>query len=911
MAEGGHSLWQRYWWRYLLAVVLTGGTLALRVALNGWAGDRPLLILFVVPILLSAYFGGLGAGLVATVVAALGTNYFLVQPLGSLAFDRPVDLAQWLVLVLCGAVASVMGGAFGRGGERPPPDSLVGASHRTERRVRLAFVIAILVLVLTGGLAQMSVIRMARDGREAVATISLIGQLDRILALTIDAETAQRGYVITGDVSYLAPYDEVLSRVDREVAALHEIVVRHPDQRVQVDELVGLVRLRLAEVSRTIELRRSLGLGSSIDQIAAGTGKDLQDQIRRKIDQLGATERSLFLKKATDAERSGRTTMVVIVAANAIALLLATTGIYLIGRDFAGARRAEQALRVAHEKLEQRVAERTAELAQANRQLQESEQRFRQLAESLPQLVWSCEAEGPCDYLSPQWVAFTGIPAEQQLGYRWLEQVHPDDRERTIHEWQSTAARGLVFEGEFRVRRHDGVYRWFDSRGVPLRDLEGRVVRWFGANTDVTERRLGERRLVAQLAVSRTLAGALSLKEAAGAILAALGESEEWEAGAIWEIDAAGTALRCTEYWCRSGTAFPAVEAATRRGEFPRGVGLPGRVWATGRAQLIPDVTTDDGYLRAAEASAAGLRSALGFPILVDNEVAGVVDFLGREKSAADARRRDTFEAIGRQIGVFLQRRRAEGALRELNASLERRVAERTAQWEAANRELEAFSYSVSHDLRAPLRTVDGFAQALVEDFGSQLPAEGQEMVRTIRDGARKMAELIDDLLTFSRLSRAPLNREPIDMRQLVLDVLRDLEGARAGRDLRLDVGALPTCEGDLPLVRQVWLNLLANAVKYTGRREHAVVEVGAEPDAQAGVAFFVRDNGAGFDMKYAHKLFGVFQRLHRAEDYEGTGVGLAIVQRIVTRHGGRIWAEGAPDRGATFHFTLSGGNQP
>lgn len=250
------------------------------------------------------------------------------------------------------------------------------------------------------------------------------------------------------------------------------------------------------------------------------------------------------------------------------------------------------------------------------------------------------------------------------------------------------------------------------------------------------------------------------------------------------------------------------------------------------------------------------------------------------------------------------ERKQAEAEIRQLNAELEQRVIQRTAELEAANQELEAFAYSVSHDLRAPLRAMDGFSRILLEDFAQELSSPAQRYLGLIRENAQQMANLINHLLAFSRLSRQPLNMRHIDPAEVVRQAVEDVRAAREGREVTLVIGTLSPCQADPMLLRQVYVNLLSNALKFTRGRENPTIEVGCQSENGQAV-YFVKDNGIGFDMQYAHKLFGVFQRLHRAEDFEGTGVGLAIVQRIIHRHGGRIWVEAEVNRGATFYFTL------
>jgi light-regulated signal transduction histidine kinase (bacteriophytochrome) len=274
-------------------------------------------------------------------------------------------------------------------------------------------------------------------------------------------------------------------------------------------------------------------------------------------------------------------------------------------------------------------------------------------------------------------------------------------------------------------------------------------------------------------------------------------------------------------------------------------------------------------------------------------------EMLGLKNEEQRAELSHVIEDIHEQIRT---RRQAEDVVRELNGDLEKRVRLRTIELEETNRELEAFSYSVSHDLRAPLRHLDGFSRILLQEYGPKLPDEAQHYLGRIRSAATYMSELVEGLLQLSRVGRQPAQWEVRSLRALVDEARAEVQGD--GRKIVWQIHSLPEVEGDPTLLRQLLINLFSNAVKFTRLEHTPIIEVGSLEENGMNVVF-VRDNGAGFDPRYADKLFGVFQRLHRQDEFVGTGIGLATAQRIVHKHGGRIWAESQPGKGATFYFSL------
>ena len=499
----------------------------------------------------------------------------------------------------------------------------------------------------------------------------------------------------------------------------------------------------------------------------------------------------------------------------------------------------------------------------------EEQERFRSISNNVPQFLWTAPPDGAHDFMNARWFEYTGADPSTPIGSSWRALIHPDDLAGVSADWERLLA--LTGQGirEFRLRRHDGVYRWFETRMVALRDNGGRVVKWLGSTWDIQEMR--------------------ELRETARA-----------EAERFALIVATVPGLIC-QYSLRpdgtSGMSFASPGLKDIYDLDPADV-------VEDASQIIDRIHPDDRerVVRTVTESAQTLCiSRDEFRIL--NPAKGELWVVTQSVPRREANGAVTWCGI---VADVTARKRAEEEILRLNATLEQRVLERTAQLEVVNRELEAFCYTVSHDLRAPLRHMAGFANILVDEHGEEISAPARERLMRLQSGAQNMGNLIDDLLRLATIGRRPVSRRHTPLNLLADAAFAALAPQRLGRQIEWRIEELGTAECDFELMRLVFLDLFSNAIKYSRERDPAVIEVvrtqvGEEP------VISVRDNGAGFDMAYANKLFGVFQRLHKARDFEGTGIGLATVRRIIQNHGGRVWAEAEPDRGATFSFTIPG----
>ncbi|MEP6672277.1 MAG: CHASE3 domain-containing protein [Chthoniobacter sp.] len=833
---------------------------------------------------------------------------------------------------------------------------------------------------------------MLRTLRLVDHTLEVRLELEHTFAGVIDAETAERGYLLTGKQPFLEMMAPSLQTARQSLEALRRLTADNPAQQRRLDRLMPLFDKKVARLSDQVKVRQEQGLDAVVGNVGTPEGLQLMDDIRGIIYEMGGDEDRLLSDRTVAAQAASHTTLMVVSLGSASIIVLIALAAVMTQRELAARRNAAQVqgaargyaesivdtvrepllvlsydLRVERANRAYYQAFRTTPAETEDRLLSEigdgqwnhpqlaglvtaalrldekfddlewsydlpatgrrtvllsgrklyrpgnhteavllaiddvterrkteqalttSEERFRTIVESVEDYaILMLDAEGCVASWSRGAERTEGYKAEEIVGRHFSRFYPPEDvaagkPERELAEARKT---GRVEDEGWRVRK-DGTRFFANVIISAIRDEEGQLKGYVKVARDITERHRIDQMHVHFRALFDSLPGLYLVLTTDLTIVAV---SDAYLKATMMERD--GMLGR------RLFDVFPDnPDDPQATGETNLRASL-NRVLKTARADTMaiqkydirrPDGTFEERYWSPVNSPVLGAGRSIEYLI---HRVEDVTDFLKQKEPSASARGETPIRVDRVEAEMFRSTQQVQAANNQLRA---------------ANAELEAFSYSVSHDLRAPLRHIDGFADLLGNHAGATLDDKGRRYLKTIADSAKRMGALIDDLLVFSRIGRAEMRRTKVDLNALADEVVQELRVETNGRNVVWERHKLPLADGDPALLRQVLVNLLANAVKYTRPKDPAMIEIGYVKTGEEDT-FYVRDNGVGFDMTYVGKLFGVFQRLHRAEEFEGTGIGLANVQRIIVRHGGRVWAEGKLGEGATFSFTLPTG---
>lgn len=706
-----------------------------------------------------------------------------------------------------------------------------------ERKIAASFAVALALLSIVGAVTWSSLGRFERAFALVEHTHLVLNQLEQIQAQALEVQTGSRGFALTGDPGFLAPFEAGVARIRENIAAVRTLTRDNPSQTARLERLAELVEREILLMSGRNAALRTQGLGTALDLDTLREGKAVMDDVRVLIRAMEEAENALLVDRALAARHSAARTRIALLSGAALMVVLAAAAGTRIRRDFRARQRTDEALRRSRAMFETFFEQSTDALV-----VVDTAGRIHRVNRRSEDLFGYPRAE------------LVGRPVETLMPGRF--QVRHREHVQGFHAAPKFRAMGAGLE-LFGCRK-DGTEFPVDIMLSPLETDDGHVV--LAAIRDITERKAAAAELQRSAERIRDLynrapCGYHSL-DPDGLVLDMNDTELEW--------------LGYTRDEVVGRKRFTELLAPGEVGKF---------------AEYFPRFKAEG----SAQDNELQLQRRDGSTFYVSISATALYDAQGNYRSS-----RSTLHDVS-------ARRAAEQRLAVLHRELQRY----STRLEEVNRELEAFSYSVSHDLRAPLRHLAGFSDLLLERERGRLDPESLRYVETIVASARRMGDLIDALLDFSRLGRLPVRRLRVDSQALVAEVLAEKQ-IEAVPATAWCIDPLPAVDADPALLRQVWINLLGNAAKYSARSQPPRIEVSATLSSDGREATFaVRDNGVGFDPRYTDKLFKVFSRLHGEREFRGTGIGLALAQRIVTRHGGRIWAEGRPGDGATFFFTL------
>jgi len=723
----------------------------------------------------------------------------------------------------------------------PPATERIGELPRRQV-INVGFALALVILAGIALFAYTTIKGYNERAQLVEHTREVLLETDGVLSDLKDVETSLRGYIISGQESFLDVYRVALASIPARMARLTQLTADNPGQQERIAAFGALVDHRIDEAATLLRLRQRSRLSVPDDvRELIGVGKSAMDKIREMARDLRKEEEARLQIRSKKSQRSARRTIAVIVAGNAAGFSILIIAFVLLRREI-----AQRAL------------------------VQQSAQKYAAETEDLynkaPCGYHSLDKDGNFVRINDTELSWLGYSRDEIIGERrFADIITPASREKFSELFLRFKAEGQLKNAEFEFVRKNGTTFPVSLSATALRDEDGNFVMSRTTVFDISsvkdaERALQETNIFLDTIVEN-IPSMIFVKEATSLRFARINRAEEIFLG-IPRSQVLGK---------NDHELFPVEQA--------------GFFTAKDREVLASYESMDIGEEQ--------LTTVYGQRILHTRKIA-LRDVQGQPRYLL---------GISEDI---TERKHVEKRIQALNRDLEIRAND----LEAANKELESFSYSVSHDLRSPLRAIDGFARIFEEDYRDKLDDEARRLLQVIRDSSQKMEQLIDDLLTFSRLGRKPIEAARVDMHNVLEDALEEARAGSRTTHTRIVIGELRPAWGDTALLKQVWVNLVSNAIKYSGNNDKAEVEIGCiESGApeHSGTTYFVRDNGVGFDMRYYEKLFGVFQRLHSNAEFGGTGVGLAIVHRLVRRHGGRVWAEAAVNKGATFYFSLPG----